>query len=60
MKEMRLVKTEQADMVIMGSFMHQHTENGLLPEKLWEAMFSIRKNKVSNSKKQQVSKEKNL
>jgi len=60
MKEMRLVKTEQADMVIMGAFMHQHNDNGLLPEKLWESLFSIRKNNESHPKKRQVSKEKNL
>lgn len=60
MQEMRLVKTEQADMVIMGAFMHQHTENGLLPEKLWEALFAVRKNDSTPIKKRQVSKEKNL
>jgi Fe-S-cluster containining protein len=60
MKEMRLVKTEHADMVIMGAFMHQHTENGLLPEKLWEALFAIKNSKVNNSKKRQVFKEKKL
>lgn len=60
MKEMRLVKTEQADMVIMGAFMHQHTENGLLPEKLWEALFDIKNKANKISKKRQVFKEKNL
>lgn len=61
MKEMRLVKTEKADMAIIAGFMTAPNENDLLPSLVWKVLNrEVGINSKLNTPGKKVSKDQNL